>query len=83
VLICRPSLRHGRPLRLLQIGQLDFTSNRLVPMRHLDCIAQSHAPFLVEQVNGVVWRLRSACDFAAQLTTRPLRYVLSDELTRT
>jgi hypothetical protein len=52
-------------------------------MRLLDCIAQSRAPFLVEQMNGVVLRLRSACDFAAQLTTCPLRYVLSDELTRT
>lgn len=52
-------------------------------MRLLDCIAQSRTPFLVEQGNGVVWRLRSACDFAAQLTSCPLRYVLSDELTRT
>jgi hypothetical protein len=68
---------------LLQIGRLVFTSNGPAHMRLLDCIAQSRAPFLVEQMKGVVWRLRSACDFAAQLTTCPLRYVLSDELTRT
>ena len=68
---------------MLQIGRLDFPSSCPVPMRLLDCIAQSRAPLLVEQVNGVVWRLRSACDFAAQLANCPLRYVLSDELTRT
>jgi len=52
-------------------------------MRLLDYIAQSRAPFLVERASGVVCRLRSACDFAGQIATCPLRYVLSDELART
>jgi hypothetical protein len=52
-------------------------------MRLLDCIAQSRTPFLAKQVDGEVRRLRSACDFAPELRACPLRYVLSDELTRT
>jgi hypothetical protein len=51
-------------------------------MRLLDRIAQSSAAFIVRQDCGALWRLTSACDFAPQLQSCPLRYLLSDELTR-
>jgi len=51
-------------------------------MRLLDRIAQSSAAFIVRQNSGALWRLTSACDFAPQLQSCPLRYLLSDELTR-
>lgn len=51
-------------------------------MRLLDQIAHSTAPFLVRQNDGALWRLTGACDFAAPLRSCPLRYVLTDELTR-
>ncbi|HEY4972064.1 MAG TPA: hypothetical protein VII41_00570 [Steroidobacteraceae bacterium] len=51
-------------------------------MRLLDQIAQSSAPLIVQQDTGVRWRLTSACDFAPRLRSCPLRYLLSDELTR-
>lgn len=52
-------------------------------MRLLDHIAQSRAPFLVQQQRGDLWRLTGASDFAPQLARCPLRYVLSDDLVRT
>jgi hypothetical protein len=51
-------------------------------MRLLDRIAQSSAGFIVRQNSGALWRLTSACDFAPQLQSCPLRYLLSDELTQ-
>ena len=51
-------------------------------MRLLDRIAQSTASFMVQQDSGVLWCLTSACDFAPRLRSCPLRYLLSDELTR-
>jgi hypothetical protein len=51
-------------------------------MRLLDQITHSVAPLIVRQDSGALWRLTSACDFAPQLRSCPLRYLLSDELTR-
>jgi hypothetical protein len=51
-------------------------------MKLLDRIAHGGAPLIVRQDSGVLWRLTSACDFAPQLRSCPLRYLLSDELTR-
>jgi hypothetical protein len=51
-------------------------------MRLLDRIAQSSAALIVQQDSGARWRLTSACDFAPRLRSCPLRYLLSDELTR-
>jgi len=50
-------------------------------MRLLDHIAQSRVPLLVRRA-GALWRLPSACDFAADISRCPLRYVLTDELLR-
>ena len=52
-------------------------------MKLLDCIAQSRAPLLVEQDNGAIYRLTSACDFSGAVEGCPLRWVLQDDLTRT
>ena len=52
-------------------------------MRLLDHIAQSTAPFLVQQDSGELWRLTAASDFARRVEQCPLRYVLSDDLVRT
>ena len=51
-------------------------------MRLLDHIAQCTEPLVVLQDRGDVWRLAGAADFALPLSRCPLRYVLSDELTR-
>ncbi|HEX4649383.1 MAG TPA: hypothetical protein VH111_11180 [Steroidobacteraceae bacterium] len=51
-------------------------------MRLLDHIAQCTEPVVVRQDRGDVWRLAGAADFALPLARCPLRYVLSDELTR-
>jgi hypothetical protein len=52
-------------------------------LRLLDHIAHCTAPFVVRQDSGELWRLAGAADFALALAQCPLRYVLSDELTRT
>lgn len=52
-------------------------------MRLLDHVAQSSAPLVIRQDDGRRWRLRRAADFSAPLVQCPLRWVLSDELTRT
>ena len=52
-------------------------------MRLLDHIAQSTAPFVVQQQGGEVWRLSGANDFARRVSLCPLRYVLCDDLVRT
>jgi hypothetical protein len=49
----------------------------------LDHIAQCHAPLLVRQESGELWRLTGAGDFAERLEHCPLRFVLSDDLVRT
>jgi hypothetical protein len=52
-------------------------------MRLVDRIAQAHEPFiLTSNKTGVCTRLSGASDFAAAVAQCPLRYVLSDELTR-
>ncbi|MBV9696232.1 MAG: hypothetical protein JO005_04820 [Gammaproteobacteria bacterium] len=52
-------------------------------MRLLDHIAQSSAPLVIRQHDGARWQLRSAADFSSALIRCPLRWVLSDDLTRT
>jgi hypothetical protein len=52
-------------------------------MRLVDRIAQAHEPFIVtSSKTGVRTRLSGPSDFAAAVAQCPLRYVLSDELTR-
>ena len=52
-------------------------------MRLADRIAQCRTPFVVQNLtNAAVTRLSGAADFAADLAQCPIRYVLSDELTR-
>lgn len=52
-------------------------------MRLVDRVAQAHEPFIVtSNRTGVRTRLSGASDFAAAVAQCPLRYVLSDELTR-
>ena len=52
-------------------------------MRLADRIAQCRTPFVVQNLtNAALTRLSGAADFAADLAQCPVRYVLSDELTR-
>jgi hypothetical protein len=67
------------PRRLRPCGGVSYAR----AVRLLDHIAQSHAPFLVRQQCGDLWRLTGASDFARHLESCPLRYVLSDDLVRT
>jgi hypothetical protein len=49
----------------------------------MDHIAQSTEPFVVRRRNGEAWRLPGAADFAANLKSCPLRFVLGDDLVST
>jgi hypothetical protein len=52
-------------------------------MRLVDRIAQCRTPFIVQNLRtGNLTRLNGAADFAAEMTNCPLRFVLSDDLTR-
>jgi hypothetical protein len=52
-------------------------------MKLIDRVAQSRAPFMVEQCGGErVDILNNTADCAAEVARCPLRFVLSDELTR-
>ena len=52
-------------------------------MRLIDRIAQCRLPFIVEhQTTKAQSRLSGAADFATELAACPIRYVLSDDLTR-
>jgi hypothetical protein len=69
-------------------GFVTNTAPRKVPllvcgdMRLLDRIAQATKPFIVKSnTTGAQTRLSGVGDFAAEVATCPLRYVLSDELT--
>jgi hypothetical protein len=49
----------------------------------VDCVAQCHAPFVVRQgASGDLAVLNNTADYAPVVTRCPLRYVLTDELTR-
>lgn len=52
-------------------------------MRLVDQIAQCRTPYVVQDLStGALTRLNGAADFAPQIADCPLRFVLSDELTR-
>jgi hypothetical protein len=52
-------------------------------MRLADRIAQCHTPFVVQSLtNHTLRRLNGAADFAGEVAQCPIRYVLSDDLTR-
>jgi hypothetical protein len=52
-------------------------------VRLVDRIAQCRAPFVVQDVTtGALTRLNGAADHAAEMKTCPMRFVLTDELTR-
>jgi hypothetical protein len=52
-------------------------------MRLVDQIAQCRTPFVVQHIaSGDLTRLNGAADSAAQISDCPIRFVLSDELTR-
>jgi len=49
----------------------------------LDCVAQCHTPFVVrDRTSGKVTALNNTADCAGLVARSPLRYVLSDDLTR-
>jgi len=51
-------------------------------LRLLDHVAQCSAPFLVRQNSGEIWRLTGPNDWAHEVASCPLRYVLTDDLLR-
>lgn len=52
-------------------------------MRLVDRVAQCRRPFIVQNLTtGGLTRLNGAADFAPQIANCPIRFVLSDELTR-
>jgi hypothetical protein len=52
-------------------------------VRLVDRIAQCRAPFVVQdETTGALTRLDGAADHAAEMQTCPMRFVLTDELTR-
>ena len=52
-------------------------------MRLVDQIAQCRTPYIVQNLgSGDLTRLNGAADFASQIANCPIRFVLSDELTR-
>jgi hypothetical protein len=51
-------------------------------MRLVDRVAQSRALFVVRSSAGVQTRLSGATEYAHEIASCPIRYVLSDELTR-
>src|SRR3984957_13962663 len=49
----------------------------------VDRLAQCHAPFIVKNTaSGILSHLNGAAEFAHRVAQCPIRYVLSDELTR-
>ena len=52
-------------------------------MRLVDRIAQCRAPFIVQDLTtGARTRLNGAADFSSEMARCPMRFVLSDDLTR-
>ena len=51
-------------------------------MRLLDHVAQCIAPYIVRQDCGDIWHLTGASDYAQEVSSCPLRYVLTDDLVR-
>jgi hypothetical protein len=52
-------------------------------MRLVDQIAQCHTPYIVQHAGtGQLTRLSGAADYASRIANCPIRFVLSDELTR-
>jgi hypothetical protein len=55
----------------------------LLQMKLVDRLAQCRAPFIVKNtVNGTLSHLNGAAEFAGRVARCPIRYVLSDDLTR-
>jgi hypothetical protein len=52
-------------------------------VRLVDCIAQCRTPYIVQNLTtNALTRLNGAADFASEMARCPMRFVLSDELTR-
>src|SRR5580704_18559078 len=52
-------------------------------MNLADCLAQCRAPYVVRDTgSGILSHLNGAAEFAGRVVQCPIRYVLSDDLTR-